>query len=135
MKKFHLLSVAAVFVASPLMAAVPIPTVPNAVLEVRKIDESYTFLLSDAWKGNEDAIGALFKFVEQGFFEGKGKAEREHTIVLWSLLRHLGDDRYVVALDREYPRLQAEVVRAIALEAGPALAKYPKTAARRNADQ
>jgi hypothetical protein len=132
---FVVLSSAVLAAGTPVRAGDPLPTVPNAVNEARAHDVPYSSLLSRAWKGDEDGIGAMFEYQVQGFFEGKGKAEKEHVHVLWSLLKHHGDDRFIEALDREDPRVQAQVVRAIALEAGPDLAKYPKTAARRNADK
>lgn len=129
---------AACFAASSLRAADPastVPKVPNAVSAAQSSDVAYASQLARAWKGDEDAIGAMFDYQQQGFFENKSrKAEAEHRRVLWLLLQHLGDERFEMALDREYPRVQREVVRAIALEAGPDLARYPKTAARRNAE-
>jgi len=76
----------------------------------------YLEVISRAWLGNGMGIGAAFGFEVFGRFSGR--ARDEHHQVLLALLRHLGDERFSLALGGQVPAYHAIILRALRAAAG-----------------
>jgi len=76
----------------------------------------YLDVIDRAWRGNGMGIGAVLGFEVFGRFSGQ--ARDEHRQVLLALLRHLGDERFSLALDGQVPAHHAIILRALRAAAG-----------------
>ncbi len=76
----------------------------------------YLDVIDRAWRGNGMGIGAALGYEVFGRFSGQ--ARDEHRQVLLALLRHLGDERFSLALGGQAPAHHAIILRALRVAAG-----------------
>jgi hypothetical protein len=88
---------------------------PSAPAAVAVGGERYRALISNAWRG-QGSLPPVFSYELIGWF--KGPAREEHHQVLLALLRHLGDDRFGLALRGMFPRDHAVILRGLRAAAG-----------------
>ncbi len=89
----------------------------------------YLDVIDRAWRGVGLGLGAAVGYELFGRFQGR--ARDEHRRVLLALLRHLGDERFALAMGGQPPGAHASILRALRVAAGAdstALnAEYPLT--------
>ncbi len=89
----------------------------------------YLDVIDRAWRGVGLGIGAVLGYEVFGRFQGR--ARDEHRQVLLALLRHLGDERFSLALGGQVPGHHAIILRALraaaAADSTELNAAYPLT--------
>src|SRR2546426_1060726 len=76
----------------------------------------YLDVIDRAWQGNGMSIGAALVYEAYGRFQGR--ARDEHRQVLLALLRHLGDERFALAVGGVNPGRHAIILQALRAAAG-----------------
>ena len=90
---------------------------PAAPAAAAMVGAEYPDVIDRAWRGVGMGISVAFAY--EGFGRLQGRARVEHHRVLLALLRHLGDDRFALALSSQSPVGHAAILRALRAAAGP----------------
>ncbi|PYO87071.1 MAG: hypothetical protein DMD58_15540, partial [Gemmatimonadetes bacterium] len=90
---------------------------PAAPAAAAVVGAEYPEVIDRAWRGVGMGISVAFAYEVFGRLQGRARVE--HHRVLLALLRHLGDDRFALALSSQSPVGHAAILRALRAAASP----------------
>ena len=88
-----------------------IPNTPALLEEAHRSGELYEVIIREAWSGDSNAVTALFASEDLQSFHDQARLELRQ--VLWSLLQHLGDQRFAEVLAARDLRIRTAIIRAL----------------------